>query len=549
MIALLVTIEKREPGPLPIRSSDAVSASSSAARVAAICVGRGAALDQQDEPVVLALPVPEELLDTLEECGPQTAQPLLGPELEHPVRLEPRLLGGSPVPARHGTLEPVERGGDDVEVRSLGGVLPGGREARHRLRRGRRRRRREMRSADAATVAAARRSEERRRASSAPRRCGASRPASRGSSSDSMSANAAAAPSRNVIASWISKSFVTRPSCTPRPYSIATSFTNRCSCPARRSTSSRASGTARKPSNARSTAASRAVAGVPLEQAVDETSPVQRPDDARQARARCDAEHRSQRLPVALCQRCGLRSPYREPGTARHRAPSRVTARKRPSSVSSRSARTTAAARAGRTAPASSASSAMVASVAARVKRVGGRNSRTSTHARAAPTSPVRAAATDSASAARSTAVQTVARAAANATSSPPETASAAPCSASRAARCSRGRPVRSWDVHSRAAASFCLAAAPSPRISSVSASERERRRSWASVAGDCAPAADAAAASQRLAAHGPRCRRARAALLDDPHLQPCRSLRHLTGDGGGAFLCVTPRGHPPARG
>ena len=54
----------------------------------------------------------------------------------------------------------------------------------------------------------------------------------------------------NAIASWTSKSSVTRPSLTPRPYSTGTSATKRSSCWARRADSSAVNGAAVKPSSA-----------------------------------------------------------------------------------------------------------------------------------------------------------------------------------------------------------------------------------------------------------------------------------------------------------
>ena len=85
---------------------------------------RRLALDQLHEPVGVAVPVPEERLDLLERAGRDPAQPLLGPELEDAVRLEPRLLGPAPVALRGGRLDAVERRGDHVEVRGLGGLVP-----------------------------------------------------------------------------------------------------------------------------------------------------------------------------------------------------------------------------------------------------------------------------------------------------------------------------------------------------------------------------------------------------------------------------------------
>jgi hypothetical protein len=82
--------------------------------------------------------------------------------------------------------------------------------------------------------------------------------------------------------------------------------------------------------------------------------------------------------------------------------------------------------------PAASASRARVASSAAREKRVGGRNSRTSSHERACSTAPRRAAPRRLAEEAASTAVQMVARAAAT----PRVSRAASARSACASARC-----------------------------------------------------------------------------------------------------------------
>ena len=87
-----------------------------------------------------------------------------------------------------------------------------------------------------------------------------------------MSWNAPAAPSRNVIASWISKSRVTRPSFTPRPYSMGTSMRNRSSCPALRASSSSDNGAARNPESVRSTLASGAASPRPRNAAAASSS-------------------------------------------------------------------------------------------------------------------------------------------------------------------------------------------------------------------------------------------------------------------------------------
>ena len=124
MIALFETIETREPGPLPMRSSAAASSASSAARAAASSADDAFALIRRTSPVLVAGAVPEQRLDALEERRREAPETLLGTELEDAVRLDPGGLRGPPVSARRRGLHPVERGGDDVEVRRLRRVLP-----------------------------------------------------------------------------------------------------------------------------------------------------------------------------------------------------------------------------------------------------------------------------------------------------------------------------------------------------------------------------------------------------------------------------------------
>ena len=124
MIALFVITETREPAPAPTRASASASAWSSGETRLLELRERRLALDQLHEPVGVAVPVPEERLDLLERAGRDPAQALLGPELEDAVRLEPRLLGPAPVALRGGRLDAVERRGDHVEVRGLGGLVP-----------------------------------------------------------------------------------------------------------------------------------------------------------------------------------------------------------------------------------------------------------------------------------------------------------------------------------------------------------------------------------------------------------------------------------------
>ena len=106
------------------------------------------------------------------------------------------------------------------------------------------------------------------------------------------------------------------------------------------------------------------------------------------------------------------------------------------------------AAAAGCVLPCASAETARVASVPARVKRVGARKSRTSSHWRAAAASPRRASATAPVSPARSSVVQAAARARASSRASPPAAprARASAARRSRRSRCGelqRNRPQR----------------------------------------------------------------------------------------------------------
>ena len=127
MMAAFVTTETSDCGPLPICCSERASASSSAARVDRdLLVGRMAA-EKLDEAVVALRAVPEVALDLLEQRRRETAQSLLGTELEDAVRLESRLLGLFPVAGRSSGLQAVERRGDDVEVGRLRRFLPLGR--------------------------------------------------------------------------------------------------------------------------------------------------------------------------------------------------------------------------------------------------------------------------------------------------------------------------------------------------------------------------------------------------------------------------------------
>ena len=81
-------------------------------------------LDELHEPGLSAVAVPEEALDPLEQRRRDPAQPLLRPELEDPVRLQPRLLRPAPAARLRGRREAVDRRCDDVEVGACGRLLP-----------------------------------------------------------------------------------------------------------------------------------------------------------------------------------------------------------------------------------------------------------------------------------------------------------------------------------------------------------------------------------------------------------------------------------------
>ncbi len=82
------------------------------------------AADELREPCVAVRSVPEEPLRCGEEIGGEAAQPLLRPELEERVRLEPCLLGRRVLAGTDGVDDPVERRADDVEVGGGARVLP-----------------------------------------------------------------------------------------------------------------------------------------------------------------------------------------------------------------------------------------------------------------------------------------------------------------------------------------------------------------------------------------------------------------------------------------
>ena len=214
------------------------------------------ALDELHEPGLAAVAVPEEALDPLEQRGRDPAQPLLGAELEDPVRLQPRLLRPAPAARLRGRREAVDRGCDDVEVGAGGRLLPGiGVEVVDQLQ--------SAVGARADCLGGLRPGPQRPRPACcrAPRRSSVSSrvaAGSRASNSGEMSASAAATAFRKLIASWISNASVTRVPSTPRSYSIGTSRRKRSSWPARRACSAAASGAARNPSSRRSTSSTAA---------------------------------------------------------------------------------------------------------------------------------------------------------------------------------------------------------------------------------------------------------------------------------------------------
>ena len=238
MIALFATTAAREPGPRRCAARPRASASSSAARVAASSAA-ALRLTSWTRPSRAVRRRTRRALDLAEEPGREAAQPLLGAELEDAVRLEPRLLGPPPLArrgrgSRAGRAWPRSRRSRPSPRRpsSRAGRAVGGRSSAASV---------VASTASGSATASAAAGGRERVAELGERRADCRVAAGvAASSTGSRSANAPAAPSRNVIASWISKSRVTWPSSTPRPYSIGTSSRNRSSWPARRSSSASA---------------------------------------------------------------------------------------------------------------------------------------------------------------------------------------------------------------------------------------------------------------------------------------------------------------------
>ena len=125
MIALFVTTAAVELGPAPIALLRLAERGVERRARRRDLRGGGLALDELHEPGDVAVAVPEEALDLVEQLGREAAQPLLRAELEDAVRLEPRLLGPAPVPAAAARLRARSSvGGDDVEVGARAGLLP-----------------------------------------------------------------------------------------------------------------------------------------------------------------------------------------------------------------------------------------------------------------------------------------------------------------------------------------------------------------------------------------------------------------------------------------
>ena len=138
MIALFVTIETREPGPAPIRTSASCSAASSAARVSASSAAVALRFTSWTSPSTPPSPYQKSPRSPGRASARARAAAARGRARR---RRTPR---AAPTPAgptrRCGRgLEPVERRGDHVEVGRLRGVLPAAPDRRRRSTRARRR--------------------------------------------------------------------------------------------------------------------------------------------------------------------------------------------------------------------------------------------------------------------------------------------------------------------------------------------------------------------------------------------------------------------------
>ena len=246
--ALVTTVVRLALSPSVARASS--SSSSSARRVSRTSRRAAPLAISSARPVVALGAEPDQALDVGREAGVERLQPPLRAELEERVGLEPRLLGLAALAGADRGLHAVERQRDEVVVGVVGRLLPRG--GHRRL---------ELVSIFVALRLDRRRGDVRRSCAARPRDDGAElrssatasaavRAGSRLASWSRRSAKAASAAVWNATASWISKSSVTRPSLTPRPYSTGTSATKRSSCWARRAASSSVNGAAVKPSSA-----------------------------------------------------------------------------------------------------------------------------------------------------------------------------------------------------------------------------------------------------------------------------------------------------------
>ena len=250
MIAELVTTVAR------LALSPSVAAESASLRVErearlADLAPRRAVGDQLGEPGLAAAAEPDQPLDVERQPGVERLQAPLGPELEERVGLQARLLGLAVLAGAGGGLHAVERERDQVVVRLVGRLLSRPRASPPRRRLGAAGERLDLLGGGDAVGRARCAWSTSAPSRSRSARAAAVRAASRLASWSCRSASAARAPPWNATASWISKSFVTRPSLTPRPYSTGTSARNRSSCWARRAASSPVSGAAVKPSSGR----------------------------------------------------------------------------------------------------------------------------------------------------------------------------------------------------------------------------------------------------------------------------------------------------------
>ena len=252
MIAVLVTTAAAEVGPAPTAASESASAASSASRVAVTSSGEAFLRISCARPGSPSAPYQKRLSVRTKRSGARPRSRCSGPNSKN-AYASSRACSALPYsPAR---LAATTRS-SEVRITSKSAAAPASCHCSGKIPSARS-------SASfvfASTVssattarpweAAARSSASEATTSSISRTAAGSRLAS----TLSRSANACAAPSRNVTASWISNETVTRPSATPRPYSIGTRARKRRNWPARRISSSGASGAARKPSSARSTA-------------------------------------------------------------------------------------------------------------------------------------------------------------------------------------------------------------------------------------------------------------------------------------------------------